>query len=333
VSEREALLKAVCDNPDDDTPRLVLADWLDENGEPERAEFIRLQIEIAALPDGKTKQKKQAREKKLLAAHGEEWTEPLKEFESGYFGEPFRFARGFIESIGLDDETLIERGEELFALAPIREVRFGELEEYEDIAKCKHLLRLSTLDLTGSGMATEFDFDVNRLFRSKYLANLTTLIARGKDDNGHLDAGGLRALAESKHLAKLQCLDISNNWMFGTHQYAPRAAACRKALWKLGENKPALRELRLSNIGLLDRDLSGLVTQKWVGQLRVLDLSRNGLAEAGCRALCESKYLGNVEQLILTANEYHDPDANTLTPLTPAARRMLKKRFGKRVVL
>ena len=41
----ELLLKAVCAAPDDDLPRLVAADWLDEHAEPERAEFIRLQIE------------------------------------------------------------------------------------------------------------------------------------------------------------------------------------------------------------------------------------------------------------------------------------------------
>ena len=47
MTEREALLKAVCENPDDDTPRLVFADWLQEHGEEERAEFIRLQIALA----------------------------------------------------------------------------------------------------------------------------------------------------------------------------------------------------------------------------------------------------------------------------------------------
>lgn len=38
--------------PQDDTPRLIYADWLDENGEPERAAFIRLQIELAKCPPG-----------------------------------------------------------------------------------------------------------------------------------------------------------------------------------------------------------------------------------------------------------------------------------------
>ena len=51
ISDRDALLRAIRANPDEDTPRLMLADWLDENGEPERAEFIRLQCELARLTD------------------------------------------------------------------------------------------------------------------------------------------------------------------------------------------------------------------------------------------------------------------------------------------
>lgn len=38
------LLAAILADPNDDLPRLVYADWLEENGEPERAEFIRSQI-------------------------------------------------------------------------------------------------------------------------------------------------------------------------------------------------------------------------------------------------------------------------------------------------
>lgn len=44
--EYRALLAAVCAAPDDDLPRLVCADWLDEHGESERAEFIRVQCRI-----------------------------------------------------------------------------------------------------------------------------------------------------------------------------------------------------------------------------------------------------------------------------------------------
>lgn len=46
-----ALLRGILDHPADDLPRLVYADWLDENGQAERAEFVRVQVELAKLPD------------------------------------------------------------------------------------------------------------------------------------------------------------------------------------------------------------------------------------------------------------------------------------------
>ena len=47
----EALMQAVLDAPDDDdAPRLVYADYLEERGEAPRAEFIRIQCELASLP-------------------------------------------------------------------------------------------------------------------------------------------------------------------------------------------------------------------------------------------------------------------------------------------
>lgn len=50
---RDALLRAIAAAPEDDTPRLVFADWLDEYGEGRdrfHAELIRAQIELARLP-------------------------------------------------------------------------------------------------------------------------------------------------------------------------------------------------------------------------------------------------------------------------------------------
>ena len=62
MSEREALIAAICANPDDDTPRLVFADWLDENEPDARllgkkskrspsawASLIRAECELARL--------------------------------------------------------------------------------------------------------------------------------------------------------------------------------------------------------------------------------------------------------------------------------------------
>src|SRR5436190_19492867 len=48
MSDAAAFLKALRDNPADDTARLVYADWLDERNDP-RAEFIRLRQRFAEL--------------------------------------------------------------------------------------------------------------------------------------------------------------------------------------------------------------------------------------------------------------------------------------------
>jgi uncharacterized protein (TIGR02996 family) len=50
VTERQAFLAAICAQPDEDMPRLAFADWLDEHGEHDRAEFVRVQVALAALP-------------------------------------------------------------------------------------------------------------------------------------------------------------------------------------------------------------------------------------------------------------------------------------------
>lgn len=52
MTDHDALLTTILANRDDDTARLVYADYLDERGGPgdgERAEFIRCQVELAAI--------------------------------------------------------------------------------------------------------------------------------------------------------------------------------------------------------------------------------------------------------------------------------------------
>ncbi len=42
-------LRTIIDRPLEDGPRLVYCDWLEEQGDGDRAEFIRVQVELADL--------------------------------------------------------------------------------------------------------------------------------------------------------------------------------------------------------------------------------------------------------------------------------------------
>lgn len=50
MTDHDALLRAILAAPHEDTPRLVYADWLQEHSHDARAEFIRVQVEMAKTP-------------------------------------------------------------------------------------------------------------------------------------------------------------------------------------------------------------------------------------------------------------------------------------------
>ncbi|HJZ92315.1 MAG TPA: TIGR02996 domain-containing protein [Gemmataceae bacterium] len=91
MSDCAALLAAIREAPDDDAPRLVYADWLDEHGQPERAEFIRVQCELARHESPALRR----READLLAACHDAFAGPLAAPHLR-----FRFDRGFIVGFG-----------------------------------------------------------------------------------------------------------------------------------------------------------------------------------------------------------------------------------------
>jgi uncharacterized protein (TIGR02996 family) len=96
VDDEAAFLRAIAGAPADDAPRLVYADWLDEHGRPERAEFIRLQCELARPRTAPARRRRlTARVQELLDAHRRRWL-------GGLAGSPvpWVFRRGFVERLG-----------------------------------------------------------------------------------------------------------------------------------------------------------------------------------------------------------------------------------------
>ncbi len=43
------LLAAIINEPESDDLRLIAADWMEDHGQPERSEFVRVQVELARI--------------------------------------------------------------------------------------------------------------------------------------------------------------------------------------------------------------------------------------------------------------------------------------------
>src|ERR1051325_120601 len=80
-----AFLQDIKQNPDDDAPRLILADWLDERGEEDRARFLRAQVELARRADDAPRRGELRRqERELRHRHEYTWLGPLPSLADGW---------------------------------------------------------------------------------------------------------------------------------------------------------------------------------------------------------------------------------------------------------
>src|SRR5262245_24607645 len=88
----EGFLRAIREAPGDDVHRLVYADWLEDHGDPDRAQFIRVQCKLAQLPASDPEREPlRTQERHLLGLRGRDWLGPLEEL-----GHDWRFHRGFV---------------------------------------------------------------------------------------------------------------------------------------------------------------------------------------------------------------------------------------------
>lgn len=122
MREFQALLAAVLDDPADDTPRLVLADWLEETGHEAhvaRAEFIRLQV--AGRDD--------SRQAELLDEWATDWLPAaLQDLATDAIEsrDGFRWAVGDVWDVGRCDVTFARGFVAAVALPGLPEVTLDE---------------------------------------------------------------------------------------------------------------------------------------------------------------------------------------------------------------
>lgn len=124
ITLADAFLADILANPDDDAPRLILADWLDERngpGDAARAEFIRCQCALAD-PNAPWRAALEARESALLAGHREEWARKTFRLPLEGIG-CLTYRRGFVECVTATCRAWLARGAEVVRAAPLRQVR------------------------------------------------------------------------------------------------------------------------------------------------------------------------------------------------------------------
>jgi uncharacterized protein (TIGR02996 family) len=190
TSDGEALLRAVCENPRDDTPRLIYADWLDEHGQPERAAFIRFECEFPQWDHTHPRYEELLQLERRFAESHAAWRAELPALPGVKWGDVW-FDRGFVESVQFrSGKAFTAHADAVFAATPVQ--------------------RLDVSQLTDRTIAV--------VLRSPYLGRLRQLILRG-----NYDATGVRLLADCPHLGELESLCL---WGACGDDAAVAVAAC-----------------------------------------------------------------------------------------------------------
>jgi uncharacterized protein (TIGR02996 family) len=250
-----------------DGPQLIFADWLDEHGKFDRADFIRIQCALALLSeDDPRRNDLRERERQLAEANEARWTADLRPLVTDC-----AFHLGVLDSVSVDARQFLTNGPAIFDLAPIRKVRFLEVgAEFRAVTQSPFLRFVRELDLSANALGDEGPM---LLARSPHLAQLDVL------DLGFTDLGanGVKALAESPAFSGLRALRLNDNHP-GLNALALRALAD-------SEHLNALTDLDLSGNGLTDAALMPLLNGPMGNRLTRLLLQGNRLGDVGTTRL------------------------------------------------
>jgi uncharacterized protein (TIGR02996 family) len=336
-------MAAIIANPDEDTPRLALADWLQEHGDKHdqaRAEFIRLQIEAAKQqPCSPRHLKFDKRAGKIEDKHRAEWFRPLSSIDPRFDPSEYPpFARGLLARVGygLHDllrekwqqavadglgrvgvEELIVFGStkrsaaliaELVACPALRAVASLSLDDVNDsaleiIGRAETCAHLSTLQLSDT---TITDAGLKRFAATTGMARLRMLYVSppgGLTKTGKTTADGVRALLHSARLPQLNALHVNG----AGKKFGLATLLADPALAKL-------RALHLSHpVALAD-----VLPCPHLTNLHTLELLRATVTSADVNELLASPNFANLKVLWLGLKRH----------LAPTTKKKLKERFG-----
>ncbi|HEY1192076.1 MAG TPA: TIGR02996 domain-containing protein [Gemmata sp.] len=238
MDEREALLRAVAANPDEDTPRLMYADLLDELGgdaNTARARFIRVQIDLARNPGRSwfASSDRLSEGARLAGQFADVWLNELPEWAADAARkQKLRaddFPRGFLNEFHIRPAAFAKNGPELLDIAPVtRLVAKGPFSppDLPALLGAPLLTRVRALALTHStgdhtavlvrtspvlyaleqldlSVSSLSDTGAALLTQSPGLSNLRILTVRGN----RLTERGVESLLSARNLPNLRELD------------------------------------------------------------------------------------------------------------------------------
>ena len=323
-TDEQPFLDAIFDRYADDRPRLIYADYLDDVGEPERAELIRVQLALVRLSEDDPRRPQLSdRQAELLTRNRSAWTADLAGLVVW-----IDFRRGIPDSASVDAATFLERGGELLQrlrlrrlrlldasgvipklfssplLAQIRELDLCNAELGNTgvmlLARSPMLKNLESLDLGFNGLT---DAGIEAISKSSNLPELTALAL---NDNDNITCDGLRMLAESPFFAGLTTLDVSGNDIGerGIGAVVASPAMARLRTFRVNNN-------RIGDGGLATLTKSALLTRmlKTDPKLAIRD---NGIGADGAAALAACPALAGCSTLDLTNNDLRDTGVATL---------------------
>lgn len=259
TSDGDGLRAAIVAQPDDDTLRLIYADWLQENDQSDRAAFVRAQVSLAqSEPYSPQYRQYGSAAEKLQKAHPE-WGQHIRQKHGAISGW---FERGFIERVHVNAATFPRHAAALFAAEPIRSVqvtRFasttGGTVPLEPFFQLPELDRVARLDLTHLELA-EREFEL--LAAAPELVNLTDLCLR----ENRVLPDWIGELLTGFALPSLTGLDL-----FGLSHLGPRLAAA------FPRRDRRLLRLNVGHIRFTSEDIKRLLDSKCLREVEELRLA------------------------------------------------------------
>jgi uncharacterized protein (TIGR02996 family) len=351
------MMLAASEHPEDHARHLVYADALEESGDQERAEFVRLQAERQLWPSLTIFGARYQRERELLGQHGPAWLAALPTLD----GVGYQFERGLPVAVAADFAAATRHAAALVR-AGVRALRVERLRGVEAVNRCEALARIRSLTLANCRLSARA---VGLLAGCAHLAGLRSLnLERSRLPTGGAAAlagsphlGGLRALGlshtgigiddinvlgRSDPLSGVQDLDLSENGLKDTARYVPGSlrgltslrnlALGRNDIWSqsmLGllasvkQSCPSLRRLSLDRNPIGDWGVLTLSTANLLPKrLEGIDLSVCSITSDGVMRLLGTRWLGRLTALLLLCNN-----------IGPVAAARLRGRLGNRIRL